>query len=95
MKPQSDNSAGSSDVARLLDLLNTTERLGEKAERIPAMPAARGAVSQPADGPEAILISAKPPVTPDPVDLSTDQQEAVENRYAAHIVSGMSKLKRT
>jgi hypothetical protein len=93
MAPQSDKLAGSLDIARLLDLLNTAEGQDESTDRMLTALAGHGAALQQMEGSDAVPPDI-PPVEPDPAALSTHQQEATENRFAAHVVSGMSKLKR-
>jgi hypothetical protein len=83
MAQKSDNSIGSSDIARLLDLLNSSEAEGENIADAQPAPADAGSAPR-------VLLSSS-----DQVDLSADSEETVENRFAAHIVYGMSKLKRT
>ena len=47
------------------------------------------------DEPEVPVPVTTQPVSPDPVALPDDpSSEEIENRFAAHIVQGMSKLKR-
>jgi hypothetical protein len=89
MASQSGKSVGPSDIARLLDLLNTSNAQDENANGIPAAP---GVDTRSLDG------GSDPVTTPEgshSVHLSDNRQEIVENRFAAHIVRGMSKLKRT
>ena len=78
MAPQSDPS----DIAKLLELLNASEGREETARQ-----------ASPAPDELEVPISTQP-VSSDPVALPDDPFEEVENRFAAHIVQGMSKLKR-
>jgi hypothetical protein len=80
MAPQSDPS----DIAKLLELLNVSE--GREGTARHASPAP--------DEPEVPIPVTTQPVSSDPVVLPADPTEEVENRFAAHIVQGMSKLKR-
>jgi hypothetical protein len=82
MAPQSDHAVGPSEIAKLLELLNASEGREETASH----------ASQAPDELE-VPISTQP-VSSDPVALPGDPFEEVENRFAAHIVQGMSKLKR-
>jgi hypothetical protein len=79
MAPQSDPS----EIAKLLELLNASEEREETSH-----------ASQAPDELEVPIPVTTQPVSPDPVVLPDDPSEEVENRFAAHIVQGMSKLKR-
>ena len=82
MAPQSDHAVGPSEIAKLLELLNASEGREEKARQ-----------ASPAPDELEVPISTQP-VSSDPVVLPDDPTEEIENRFAAHIVQGMSKLKR-
>jgi len=84
MAPQSDHAVGPSEIAKLLELLNASEERVETA----------GHASQAPDEPEVPIPVTTQPVSSDPVALPDDPSDEVENRFAAHIVQGMSKLKR-
>jgi hypothetical protein len=83
MAPTSDDSVGSPEIAKLLELLNESEAREETA-------------SQALQGlDEHEVIAPAPPYMEEArVELSADLPDAVENRFAAHIVEGMSKIKR-
>jgi hypothetical protein len=84
MAPQSDHAVGPSEIAKLLELLNASEEREETASH----------ASQAPDELEVPIPVTTPPVSSDPVALPDDRSQEVENRFAAHIVQGMSKLKR-
>jgi hypothetical protein len=84
MAPQSDHAVGPSEIAKLLELLNASEEREETASH----------ASQAPDELEVPIPVTTQPVSSDPVVLPDDPSEEVENRFAAHIVQGMSKLKR-
>jgi hypothetical protein len=88
MASQSGNPVGPADIAKLLDLLNTSDANGENA----GGPAVPGADTRSPDASSDPVTTSE---TSHSVDLSDNRQEVVENRFAAHIVTGMSKLKRT
>jgi hypothetical protein len=86
MAQKSDNFAGFLDMVQLLDLLNSSESHDETAD-----------VAQPSI--QQVLSNSKEPspipTPPDMINSPTDPKETVENRFAAHIVHGMSKLKQS
>ena len=84
MAPQSDHAVGPSEIAKLLELLNASEGREETARHASPAP----------DEPEVPIPVTTQPGSPDPVARPADPSEEVENRFAAHIVQGMSKLKR-
>jgi len=84
MAPQSDHAVGPSEIAKLLELLNASEGREETASHASQAPAE----------PEVPIPVTTHPVSSDRVVLPDDPFEEVENRFAAHIVQGMSKLKR-
>jgi hypothetical protein len=83
MAPESDHAVGPSEIAKLLELLNASEGREETASL----------ASQAQDEPEFSIPATTQPVSSDPVGLPDDPSDEVENRFAAHIVQGMSKLK--
>jgi hypothetical protein len=92
MAQRSDNSIGSSDIARLLDLLNSSDAQSENVSDAQPEPGSQLAPPEPADAVSVPRISLS---DLDQVDLAAESDETLENRFAAHIVHGMSKLKRT
>jgi hypothetical protein len=84
MAPQSDHAVGPSEIAKLLELLNASEEREETASH----------ASQAPDELDVLIPVPTQPVSSDPVVLPDDPSDEVENRFAAHIVQGMSKLKR-
>ena len=89
MPPPPNHSVGPADIEKLLELLNASEGREEAVDQAENAPVAQEGVSTPVP----------PPLEPDPVDHAADsleatENEAIENRFAAHIVQGMSKLKR-
>jgi hypothetical protein len=90
MVQKPDKSAGPFDIANLLELLNSSE--GDDAHD--ARPTGETSLA----GPKLIETSSIPEAMSLPaetVDFSVDPQENSDNRFAAHIVYGLSKLKRT
>jgi hypothetical protein len=88
MAPKSDHLAGLLDMSRLLDLLNNSEGHGENTDATQPVPSIQQALSNPGE----------PPSVPAPADTDSspiDPTETVENRFAAHIVHGMSKLRQS
>jgi hypothetical protein len=82
-----DNFGSLSDIAGLLDLLNSSEAPDEGATRFePAPETAR-------DAEKAAPLTIPLSVRPNSPDVPTDLQVS-DNRFAAHIVGGMAKLKR-
>jgi hypothetical protein len=82
MTPQPDQPLGPSEIGQLLELLNASEERQDAAGNAPeALDEHEGATS---------ITSF---VEADRVALSVDRAGAVENKFAAHIVQGMSKLK--
>jgi hypothetical protein len=82
-------SAHSLDVASLLDLLNNSE--GELNETEPV-------AEEPVIVPASIEVSSVAQVASpkaENADFSSNVPENTDNRFAAHIVYGLSKLKRT
>ena len=88
MASNSDKPVTSSEMAKYLDLLNSLEFIDDtkSAEPRPEY--------QPVESTELEPYTEIHPPEPDPSDLSTARHETVENRFAAHIVHGMSKLNR-
>jgi hypothetical protein len=80
----SSSSIGPSDIAKLLDLLNASEPHDENGEG----PVSPDANTPPPDVDPGITQASH---SVDPSDFSKD---FAENRFAAHIISGMRKLKR-
>jgi hypothetical protein len=81
-------SASTLDIASLLDLLNNSEADGTSD----IQPTAETA-SEPFDPPEIGSDDELTPAPAEPVDLSVGPENS-DNRFAAHIVFGLSKLKR-
>jgi hypothetical protein len=88
MAPKSDNFAGPLDMGRLLDLLNSSEGHDEDTDTTQPVPSIQQALSNSGQPPSV-------PAPPDTINSPTDPKEAVENRFAAHIVHGMSKLRQS
>ena len=86
MAPKSDNLAGRLDMGQLLDLLNSSEGHDENTDAAQPMPSIQQAVS---NSGEPLPV----PTPPETINSPTDPKETVENRFAAHIVHGMSKLR--
>ncbi len=88
MTKTSDNFGSLSDIAGLLELLNSAEILDEGAAGFEPMPdTARDAENA---APLTIPLSERLNSPDVPIDL----QQVSDNRFAAHIVGGMAKLKR-
>jgi hypothetical protein len=83
-----DNFGSLSDIAGLLDLLNSSEGRDERAPHFAPAPEAPKATEKAA--PLATIVTARP----NSADIPADLQEVSDNRFAAHIVGGMAKLKR-
>ena len=88
MAPKSEYLAGPLDMRRLLDLLNSSEGNGyESNEPVPSTEYALSNLEEPPPGVSSLnTTNSKSP---------TDPTETVENRFAAHIVHGMSKLRQS
>jgi hypothetical protein len=83
MAPQSGHADGPEEIAKLLELLNASERLEETASH----------AAQVQDEHEVPIPVTTQRVSSNPVALPDDPSDEVENRFAAHIVQGMSKLR--
>jgi hypothetical protein len=83
-----DNFGSLSDIAGLLDLLNSSEVPDEGATRFEPAPEPAG------DAEKAAPLTMPLNVRPNSPDVPTDLQQVGDNRFAAHIVGGMAKLKR-
>ena len=81
-------SASALDIASLLGLLNNSEADGTSD----IQPAAETA-SAPFDPPEPGSLAEVTSTPAEPVQLSVDRENS-DNRFAAHIVFGLSKLRR-
>ena len=95
MAPKSDNLAGPMDMGRLLDLLNSSEGQDEDTDNTKPEPSIEQALSNPGEPPS---VPSPPNSVPAPLDTTNSQvdpKETVENRFAAHIVHGMSKLRQS
>ena len=88
MAPKSEHLAGLLDMRGLLDLLNSSEGHGENTDAAQPMPSIQQALSNSEEPPPV-------PTPPDAINSPTDPKETAENRFAAHIVHGMSKLRRS
>jgi hypothetical protein len=86
---KSDRFVVSSDLATLLDLLNSSESRLDSAKDAELQPN-RQVDEVPEVGPPKIL-----PVGQHSANLASRPQKIVENRFAEHIVHGMSKLGRS
>lgn len=82
MAPQSDDSIGPLEIGKLLELLNASELREDTADQADQDPQ------------DQVPTPAAPPAEPNPVEQAVDQFDAIDNRFAAHIVKGMWKLKR-
>jgi hypothetical protein len=88
----SDETVGPIDVKKLLKLLNNSESedgaaLGNQGETLSPL-SQRGQSVEKMDHQKALTAAQAEPAAPD-----TAVPDDVENRFAAHIVHGMSKLK--
>jgi hypothetical protein len=82
-------SASALDIASLLDLLNNSEADGISD----TLPAAEPASASP-DPTETSSLPEIISTMAEPVDLSVNPENS-DNRFAAHIIFGLSKLKRS
>jgi hypothetical protein len=87
---KSDKRVASSDIAELLELLISSESSSDSTNDAEVWPDDRVD-----EVPEAKATSETLSATEDSVNLTTNSQKTVENRFAAHIVNGMSKLYRS
>jgi hypothetical protein len=85
MPPQSDHAAGPLEFQKLLELLNESEEREEISSHGPPTHDEHNVLFA---GP----VSAEQPHHVE--ELPADPPDDVENRFAAHIVQGMSKIKR-
>jgi|HubBroStandDraft_5_1064220.scaffolds.fasta_scaffold501292_1 hypothetical protein len=83
-----DNFGSLSDIAGLLDLLNNSEGRDEGAIQFEPAP------ETPKDTEKAAPLTLPLNVRSNSPDIPTDLQRVGDNRFAAHIVGGMAKLKR-
>jgi hypothetical protein len=88
MAPKSENLAGLLDMAGLLDLLNSSEGRDEDTDATQPEASIQQALSNVAEPSPA-------PAPPDTISSPTDLKNTAENRFAAHIVHGMSKLRQS
>jgi hypothetical protein len=88
MAKTSDNFGSLSDIAGLLDLLNNSEGRDERGTQFEPAP------ETPKEAEEAAPLTLPLSVRSNSPDTSTDLQQVGDNRFAAHIVGGMAKLKR-
>ena len=82
--------AASSEVAKYLDLLNSFEAVDDRTSQGALPPE-----DERAEAAEFGAVSEAPSAGPDLSNSSVDQDATSENRFAAHIVHGMSKLNRS
>ena len=93
MAPQSDHAGGPEEIAKLLELLNASERLEETASHAAQVLDKHVQDEQVQDEHEVPTPETTQRVSSNPVALPDDPSDEVENRFAAHIVQGMSKLR--
>jgi hypothetical protein len=98
MAPQSGQADGPEEIAKLLELLNASEP-PEETESHVAQVVDQHAQDEQAqdeqmrDEQEAPIPAATQRLSANPVALPNDPSDEIENRFAAHIVQGMSKLR--
>lgn len=91
MTAQSNKLVGPLDILKLLDLLNSFEAGHHDGELTESTPRSEFVE---AEVPAAVSVPGTPPAS-SPRDLTTDVDQTVENRFAAHVVYGMAKLTRS
>jgi hypothetical protein len=95
MAPKSDNLAGPLDMGRLLDLLNSSEGHDEDTDNTQPVPSIQQALSNSGEPPSVPAPPDSVPAPRDTINSPADPKETVENRFAAHIVHGMSKRRQS
>jgi acetyl-CoA carboxylase carboxyltransferase component len=98
MAPQSGHADGPEEIAKLLELLNAYEPREETATHVAQVLNEQAQDEQAQDEQvrdehEAPIPVAMQRVSSNPVARPNDPSDEVENRFAAHIVQGMSKLR--
>jgi acetyl-CoA carboxylase carboxyltransferase component len=93
MAPQSGHADGPEEIAKLLELLNASERREETESHAAQVLDEHVQDEQAQDEPEVPIPVTTQHVSSNPVALPDDPFDEVENRFAAHIVQGMSKLR--